>query len=75
MGGGEGEGVLYLYLPVYIHTYIHTYIHILYIHTMYIHTYAHTYIHAYLYIHTYMCHGAGAKVGWIKEYRGLTFTM
>ena len=22
-----------------------------------------------------MCHGAGAKVGWIKEYRGLTFTM
>ena len=27
------------------------------------------------YIHKYMCHGAGAKVGWIKEYRGLTFTM
>ena len=23
----------------------------------------------------HMCHGAGAKVGWIKEYRGLTFTM
>ena len=21
------------------------------------------------------CHGAGAKVGWIKEYRGLTSTM
>ena len=25
--------------------------------------------------HLHMCHGAGAKVGWIKEYRGLTFTM
>ena len=22
-----------------------------------------------------MCHGARAKVGWIKEYHGLTFTM
>ena len=22
-----------------------------------------------------MCHGAGAKVGWFKEYCGLTFTM
>ena len=22
-----------------------------------------------------MCHGAGAKVGWFKEYRLLTFTM
>ena len=31
------------------------------------------YIHTY--IHTYMCHGAGANVGWFKEYRGLTFTM
>ena len=26
-------------------------------------------------LHAYMCHGAGAKVGWIKEYRGLTFMM
>ena len=26
-------------------------------------------------VHTYMCHSAGAKVGWIKEYRGLTFPM
>ena len=25
--------------------------------------------------HHAMCHGAGAKDGWIKEYRGLTFTM
>ena len=23
----------------------------------------------------FMCHGVGVKVGWIKEYRGLTFTM
>ena len=28
-----------------------------------------------LHVHTYMCHGAGAKVGWIKEYRRRTFTM
>ena len=26
-------------------------------------------------IHTHMCHEAGAKVGWIKECCGLTFTM
>ena len=32
-------------------------------------------IYIYIYIYIYMCHGAGAKVGWIKEYRGLTFTM
>ena len=28
-----------------------------------------------MYIHTNMCHGAEAKVGWIKEYQGITFTM
>ena len=41
----------------------------------YVRTYVHMYVHTMPYIHTYMCHGAGAKVGWIKEYRGLTFTM
>ena len=36
-----------------------------------------THLHRGRYIrtYTYMCHGAGAKVGWIKEYRRLTFTM
>ena len=28
-----------------------------------------------LYTYVCMCHGAGAKVGWIKEYCGLTSTM
>ena len=32
-------------------------------------------VHMYACIHVHMCHGAGAKVGWFKEYRGLTFTM
>ena len=31
------------------------------------------YVHMLMYV--CMCHGAGAKVRWIKEYRGLTFTM
>ena len=36
--------------------------------------YVPTYVCMYV-LNLHMCHGAGAKVGWFKEYRGLTFTM
>ena len=36
---------------------------------VYVHTYIRTYNVTFT-EHTYMCHGAGEKVGWIKEYGG-----
>ena len=34
-----------------------------------------TYVCMYIRMYVCMCHGVGAKVGWIKEYHRLTFTM
>ena len=37
--------------------------------------YSHLSVYLFFMCVYHMCHGAGSKVGWIKEYRRLTFTM